>query len=294
MLVFVSLTFMLFWVAYRHNYYYVQRNKVDTHGLIFNNAISQLFAGIYVLEIALIGLFFLVRDSRDKAVCSPQAIIMIVVLILTAAFHFVMERHLRPLYEFLPVTLEDKAVDAENRRLLLETERERSPERNSSKDNRGSKSAETSPLVAQRDVNTAANARKTLSRLTKKIARRATELESLGGLEPSSRSHRQGIATQLGASLASYPDELTDLSPEERETELKAAFQDPATRELAPVIWLPQDEAGIAEDAVRQSRVYGKYLEYSNEGAFLTAAGKCEVVRPAPDVRPDWLLDWVL
>ncbi len=105
MLIFVSVTFSLFWVAYRHNYYYVQRNKVDTHGLLFNNAISQLFAGIYVMEIALIGLFFLVRDYEDKVACKAQAIIMIVVLILTVIFHFVMEQHLRPLYEFLPVTL---------------------------------------------------------------------------------------------------------------------------------------------------------------------------------------------
>lgn len=105
MLIFVSVTFSLFWVAYRHNYYYVQRNKVDTHGLLFNNAISQLFAGIYVMEIALIGLFFLVRDNKNKVACKVQAIIMIVVLTLTAIFHFVMEQHLRPLYEFLPVTL---------------------------------------------------------------------------------------------------------------------------------------------------------------------------------------------
>ena len=105
MLIFVSVTFSLFWVAYRHNYYYVQRNKVDTHGLLFNNAISQLFAGIYVMEVALIGLFFLVRDNDDRVACKVQAILMIVVLVLTAIFHFVMEQHLRPLYEFLPVTL---------------------------------------------------------------------------------------------------------------------------------------------------------------------------------------------
>lgn len=53
MLIFVSATFMLFWVAYRHNYYYVQRVKVDSHGALFEGALSQLFAGVYILELAL-------------------------------------------------------------------------------------------------------------------------------------------------------------------------------------------------------------------------------------------------
>ena len=91
-----------------------------------------------------------------------------------------------------------------------------------------------------------------------------------------------------------YPDELTDLSPDEREAELKAAFQDPVTREPAPVIWIPQDPAGISEDAIKQASKYGDYLQYSNSGAYLTTKNKCEITQPAPDVRPDWLLEWVL
>lgn len=83
MLVFASVVFCLFWIAYRHNYYYVQRNKVDTHGILFNGALSQVMAGVYVLEITLIGLFFLVRNERNQVACTPQAIIMIVALILT-------------------------------------------------------------------------------------------------------------------------------------------------------------------------------------------------------------------
>lgn len=122
------MTFFLFSVAYRHNYYYVQRNKVDTHGLLFNNALSQLFAGLYILEVALIGLFFLVRDTQDNVACTPQAAIMIVVLILTATFHFVMEQYLQPLYEFLPVALEDSAVDAERQRFLVHNDNEPSQE----------------------------------------------------------------------------------------------------------------------------------------------------------------------
>ena len=303
MLLFVSITFSLFWVAYRHNYYYVQRNKVDTHGLLFNNAFSQLFAGIYVLEVALIGLFLLVRDTQDHVACSSQATIMIVVLVLTGVFHFVMEQHLRPLYEFLPVALEDPAVDAERQRFLTDDNNSNSNEENGDSvgielsdlnpvsilDGSGASSVQMKSMAA-----TAAHARNALLRLKKETAAKVTEIQAHVP-EPVDRSRRKEVADQLAASIAGYPDELTDLSPEEREAELKAAFQDPVTREPAPIIWLPQDPAGISDDAIKRvNNTYGRYLQYSNAGAYLTARNKCEVTQPAPDVRPDWLLDWVL
>ncbi len=40
-------------------------------------------AAVYVLEITLIGLFFLIRNTENKVVGAPQAIIMIVAIILT-------------------------------------------------------------------------------------------------------------------------------------------------------------------------------------------------------------------
>ncbi|KAL8821180.1 MAG: hypothetical protein Q9223_000742 [Gallowayella weberi] len=278
-------------------------NKVDTHGLLFNNAISQLFAGIYVMEIALIGLFLLVRDSNDNVACKAQAIIMIVVLILTAAFHFVMEQHLRPLYELLPVTVEDSAVDAERRLLITPNDIEVSHEQQSSSNNDVAV-AETSPtttldnnLTTRPQVQsmslTARNARKAMSKLKKDTATKITHTQ-LHLLEPPNISRRREVGDQLSAAIAGYPDELTDLTPDERAAQLKAAFQDPVTRETAPVIWIPQDPAGISRDVLKQSEKYGRYLQYSNAGAFLTAKNKVEVTQPAPDTRPDWLLDWVL
>lgn len=309
MLVFVSITFSLFWVAYRHNYYFVQRNKIDTHGLLFNNALSQLFAGVYVLEIALIGLFFLVRDTQNNYACSSQATIMIVVLVLTAIFHFVMEQHLRPLYEFLPVVLEDSAADAERERFLNHDDNEPSCQEsanshcielsklhpvdkmNAAVDEPTEKRADRVQMKSMSA--TAAHARRALSRLKTETSARVTELHAHVP-EPIGRSRRREVADQLAAAIAGYPDELTDLSPDERQAELKAAFQDPVTREPAPVIWIPQDRMGISEDVIKQTVKYGRYLQYSNAGAYLTAKNKCEVTQPAPDVRADWLLEWVL
>lgn len=296
MLIFVSATFSLFWVAYRHNYYYVQRNKVDTHGLLFNNAMSQLFAGIYVMEIALIGLFLLARDSQDNIACKSQGIIMIIILILTAVFHFVMEQHLRPLYEFLPVTLEDSAVDAERRLFLTDDGNQETPRTGKGNDIEMESIGKSDGGLSGRPKSmsvTADHARQALVKLRKETATRVANIQAHLP-EPIDRSRRREVADQLAAAIAGFPDELTDLTPEDREAQLKAAFQDPVTREPAPVIWIPQDPAGISEDAIKQAKRYGRYLQYSNSGAYLTPRNKCEVTQPAPDTRPDWLLDWVL
>ncbi|KAL8784070.1 MAG: hypothetical protein Q9213_004197 [Squamulea squamosa] len=299
-LVFISITFSLFWIAYRHNYYYVQRNKIDTHGLLFNNALSQLFAGIYVMEIALIGLFLLVQDPQENLACKAQAIVMIIVLILTAVFHFVMEQHLRPLYEFLPVTVEDSAVDAERQLFITHDEADTPLDAGNSNvnDTKVSDMGPTDTLdgssidrpQTKSNSMTAWNARKALLRLGKVTAARITDIQ----LHLPDAASRREVGDQLSAAIAGYPDELTDLTLDERAAQLKAAFQDPVTRESAPVIWIPQDPAGISEDVIKQAAKYGRFLEYSNSGAYLTAKNKCQITQPAPDTRPDWLLDWVL
>lgn len=306
MLVFISAVFCLFWIAYRHNYYYVQRNKVETHGQLFYQALSQLMAGVYVLEITLIGLFFLVRDEQGNAVCTPQAIIMIVALALTAAYHYILESMMAPMYELLPVTLEDKATEREKNRFGTDTDGAADEDQDAEQDDERTGSARPSIEKAgprsqsRRDrapergmASTAANARRMMLRMHQRIEARL-EATHAQGPQRSGTSRKMEVADELGASIARFPDELADLSPAERHAEARSAYQDPVTREPTPVIWIPQDSAGCSDDAVERSRKYGKWLTYSNAGAYLTPKGKCEVTQPAPDVRSDWLLDWVL
>ena len=87
-MVFNIITFSLFWLVYRYNTLYVTKFRFDTGGLLYPTAINQLFTGLYVMELCLIGLFFLVRDTDDSGhavgtPCKGQAIIMIICLIFT-------------------------------------------------------------------------------------------------------------------------------------------------------------------------------------------------------------------
>ncbi|KAL2843223.1 hypothetical protein BJX68DRAFT_156882 [Aspergillus pseudodeflectus] len=109
-LVFNIITFSLFWFVYRYNTLYVTKFRFDTGGLLFPRAINQLFTGIYVMELCLIGLFFLVRDVQGTVACKGQAIAMIVVMVLTAGFQFLLNEAFGPLIRYLPITLEDEAV----------------------------------------------------------------------------------------------------------------------------------------------------------------------------------------
>lgn len=107
---FVIATFSLFWFVYRYNTLYVTTFRFDTGGLLFPKAINQLFTGLYVMELCLIGLFFLVRNEHNQVVCQGQAIVMIVVLLLTIGYQFFLNEAFSPLIRYLPITLEDDAV----------------------------------------------------------------------------------------------------------------------------------------------------------------------------------------
>lgn len=106
MLVFMLFVFSLFWIVYRYNVLFVYQFRTDTGGRLFPVAINQLFTGLYFLELCLIGLCFTLPSHPAIA----QAVIMIVVLVATIAFQVLVNLAFDPLFQYLPITLEDEAV----------------------------------------------------------------------------------------------------------------------------------------------------------------------------------------
>ena len=114
-MLFNIITFSLFWSVYRYNTLYVTKFRFDTGGLLYPTAINQLFTGLYLMELCLIGLFFLVKDAGTDGTaygtpCKIQGIIMIVVLIMTFLYQWLLNSAFGPLLRYLPITLEDEAV----------------------------------------------------------------------------------------------------------------------------------------------------------------------------------------
>ncbi|KAL7948616.1 DUF221 domain-containing protein [Trichoderma barbatum] len=95
----------LFYLAYRYNILFVTETPLDTHGLIYPRALKQLFAGIYLAEICMVGLF-----AVSKA--AGPAVLMAIFLGFTILYHITLSRTLDPLLFGLPRSLqaEEEAI----------------------------------------------------------------------------------------------------------------------------------------------------------------------------------------
>ena len=99
-----SITFGLFWVVFRYNLLYVTVSRPNTRGLLYPTALNQLFTGVYVMELCMIGLFFLVRDNHNRATCVGQAVTMTIATATTFVFQLILNDAVAPLLRFMPRT----------------------------------------------------------------------------------------------------------------------------------------------------------------------------------------------
>ena len=123
MLVFMLLTFSLFYMVIKNNILYVIRTgDVDSGGLWFPSAINQTFTGLYFMEVCLIGLFFLVRDVHGKVACEAQGIIMSIVFVLTIMYQIWLAVNFNGLFKYAPLRLEGEAKEIETTRLTSDAQ----------------------------------------------------------------------------------------------------------------------------------------------------------------------------
>lgn len=310
-LVFNILTFSLFWMVYRYNMLYVNNFRFDTGGLLFPRAINQLFVGLYVMEVCLIGLFFLVRDAQNEVACFPQGIIMVIVLGFTVLYQYTLNSAFGPLLTYLPITLEDNAVIAdekfarendERRRLnhivpeeeegddlneVLETREKREQARDRLAEDIEMEEIEQRKQGHHRGRSTERAATTTTTPAGKKILKHhGTEHSYPNDVEAQSRHHttnKPPVQRPELALFANIADEIEDLSPEERDHLVAKAFQHEALRAKRPVIWIPRDDLGISDDEIKRTQKFSDNIWISNEYAGLDAKARVVYRRPPPD-----------
>lgn len=100
----------LFYFAWRYNVLFVTDTQIDTRGLIYPRALKQLFTGIYLSELCLIGLF-------AASVAIGPLVLMIAFLVFTVLFNLSLNDALDPLMYNLPQSL---MAEEEQRRVGLE------------------------------------------------------------------------------------------------------------------------------------------------------------------------------
>ncbi|KAK5991361.1 hypothetical protein PT974_09642 [Cladobotryum mycophilum] len=89
----------LFYLAYRYNVLFVSDTEIDTQGLIYPRALKQLFVGIYLAEVCMVGMFIISKAPGPAA-------LMVVFLIFTILYHVTLSKTLNPLLYNLPRSLQ--------------------------------------------------------------------------------------------------------------------------------------------------------------------------------------------
>lgn len=313
--IFAIITFSLLWVAHRYNMLYVTRFRTDTGGVLYPRAINQTFTGLYVMELCLIGLFFLVSDEAGNTACFPQAVIMIIALFLTAFYQMLLNNSFGPLLRYLPITFEDEAVlrdeafqRAQDRRLGLLMDDDDDDDEATALNTDGTGTARESDIELRKlgrknRVETGGASR--LAKLNPvkgivhagtwaarggKKARVATFGKAEDNLRSVTRYRKQRRQKDLEAQRAigdalygGYHDEIEDLTPEERDVLVRKAFQHYALRARRPVVWIPRDDLGVSDDEILRTREFSDHIWISNEGTALDSKVRVVYGRNPPD-----------
>ena len=293
-LVFNVITFSLFWVVYRYNTLYVTRFRFDTGGLVFPKAINQLFTGLYVMELCLVGLFFLVRDADGNVACKGQAICMVVVLVLTVGYQILLNEAFDPLIRYLPITLEDDAVKrdeqfqhAQLERMGLLTRDHRDLQQ-PLEINQDPKDKRVSIEMTNLDTGIERQLKVPLHQSRQSWANRPRpqygDIPSIKRVRDQLSNDTEAQENKVGHALfAGMHEDLEDLTPDEREVLVRRAFQHEALRAKRPVIWIPQDEIGVSDDEIYRTQRFSKHIWISNE--YQALDGRCRAIfsRSPPD-----------
>ncbi|KAF4445916.1 hypothetical protein F53441_10387 [Fusarium austroafricanum] len=299
--IFAILTFALLWFAQRYAMLYVTRFEHDTGGVLYPRAINQTFTGIYVMELCMAGLFFLVRDENKKSVCTTHGIIMIVVLLLTILYQLLLNFSFSPLFRYLPITFEDEAVlrdqafqRAQDQRLgLLDDDdlQEEAGDRNEYEKSRESENGNSIEMKRLGSVRRPMNKVGTWARGGGQQLRKLTVVNKARDKNKRAseyrRKHRQkDVEAQLAIGEALFGgihDEIEDLTPEERDALVRHAFLHEALRARRPTVWIPRDDLGISDDEIRRTQEYSEHIWISNEGTALDSKVRVVYGRAPPD-----------
>ncbi|KAI1327185.1 DUF221-domain-containing protein [Xylariaceae sp. FL0255] len=308
--IFAIITFSLLWVAQRYSMIYVNRLALDTGGVLYPRAINQTFTGLYVMELVMISLFF-IETYNGNHVCTPQAIIMIVVLLLTALYQLLLNMSFGPMFRYLPITFEDEAClrdeafqRAQDQRLglydetnkaSLDSERlpshkhretqQGSPDipENGERQQTGGKISHFNPVKGIKHAGTwAVRSGKTTYGAT--LGKAEQGIRNANKYRDDRRRKDLEAQRAIGEALyGGFHDEIEDLTPDERDVLVRRAFTHSALRARRPTLWIPRDDLGVSDDEIKRTRAFSKHIWISNEGTALDSKVRVVYGRAPPD-----------
>lgn len=234
----------LFYFAWRYNVLFVTDTQIDTRGLIYPRALKQLFTGIYLSELCLIGLF-------GASVAIGPLVLMIAFLVFTVLFHLSLNNALDPLLYNLPQSL---MAEEEQRRAGLEAT-----------------VSDEKAAANDKGYVTVSDAVHRLKK-TKVTDQRQT---SPGGQPKKGNFIIKFLKPWVYAdyfTLRSYlPQQETNFGVTDK-LEAEAYLPSVVTSQ-PPLLWIPRDKAGVSAQEVAHT---GKVIPITDEGCELNDKNKLE------------------
>ncbi|KAJ7045820.1 DUF221 family protein [Mycena alexandri] len=108
---FAFFSYFMFYLAYKFLLTQVldQPDERETGGMYFPLAVSNLFVGLYIEQICLACLFFL-KASEAPASSVAEGVLMLFLIVITAAAQIMLGRSFGPITDFLPMSLATKKM----------------------------------------------------------------------------------------------------------------------------------------------------------------------------------------
>ena len=235
MLFWSSIGLGLFYLAYRYNILFVSDTTIDTRGLIYPRALKQLFTGVYLAEVCMVGLFAISKAAGPAA-------LMAVFLIFTILFQLTMQSALDPLLYSLPRTLQ---IEEE----LIRGRTDPS-------------SAET----GEAGKNGANGASKRLTGLFSG--------QQEGGVQKKGNFFMKFLKPWFYAdyeTLRKLVPHEDSFGIEYLDGVEENAYWPPSVTSAAPILWIPRDPLGLSKHEIAES---SKVIPISDEGATLDEKNK--------------------
>ncbi|KAH6632596.1 hypothetical protein F5144DRAFT_255922 [Chaetomium tenue] len=245
MLGWATVAMFLFYFAWRYNVFFVTDTQIDTRGLIYPKAIKQLFTGIYLAEVCMIGLF-------GASVAVGPLVLMVVFLVFTVLFHLSLNSALDPLLYNLPLTL---LAEEENARLLDAEKGEAAVAAAVGPSNGNHHDLDGDGVIdpTEASVSHAREARKATGQAGNFLTRFLkpwiyADYTVLRALVP------------RGLHLDPYSDEVA-----------ANAYHPPSVTSGTPLLWIPSDAAGVSKQEIAHT---SRVIPITDEGCELNENGK--------------------
>lgn len=255
---FAAIGLWLFYFAYRYNILFVYDLNIDTKGLVYPRALQQLFVGLYIAQLCLVGLFAIEAGNSVGGV--GPLVMMVVFLIFTALYNVALNNALGPLLNYLPKTLQ-----AEERGLIAAEQNER----NEAAEEAGVDTGAT-PTDAADGFPNHEKGRNGGVVAASKLAG-STPLQ---GAPPHKKPNflvkflKPHIYNDYATMRRLVPRDFANIDYTERD--VADAYLSPAVTSQVPLLWVPRDGMGVSAQEVRDS---AKVVPITDEGASLDGKG---------------------